>query len=256
VTCQDSLFERNQEVAVFAHAPGTHLDIERVVIKDTLTQERDRLFGRGLNVQQGATASMAYSLVDGNQSIGVFVHGEGSAVDLQEVLVADTKSREYDLTTGRGLSVQGGGQATVRDSVFYQNRDVNVSAHGQDTALTLQRVMITDSLMRDCATADPPTCEGQGAGGGLGAYDEAGVTVDAVNVAKAAQVGVQLAHLGTVTGSNLILRDNPIGVNIQDVPGDYDFFEAVTDLLMEDNAVNFDSTALMVPDAVDTLDIQ
>jgi len=255
VICDDSRFERNREVAVFAHAPGTRVDVQRCEIKDTLTQERDRLFGRGLNVQQGATASMAYSLVDGNQSIGVFVHGEGSAVDLQEVLVADTKSREYDLTTGRGLSVQGGAQAAVQDSVFHHNRDVNVSAHGQDTALTLKRVMIIDSRMRDCATSAPPTCEGQGAGSGLGAYDQAGVSVDSVNVAGSAQVGVQLARLGTVTGTNLILRDNPIAVNIQDVPGDYDFFDAVTDLLMEDNAVNFDSTNLLVPDPVDTLGI-
>jgi len=255
VKCENSLFERNREVAVFAHAPDTRLDLAWIVIKDTLTQERDRMFGRGLNIQQGATASLAYSLVDGNQSIGVFVHGEGSAVDLQEVLVANTKSREYDLTTGRGLSVQGGGRATVLDSVFSSNRDVNVSAHGRGTGLTLQRVMIKDSLMRDCATVDPPICEGQGAGSGLGAYDEASVTVDAVNVASAAQVGVQLARMGTVTGSNLILRGNPIGVNVQDVPGDYDFFEAVAGLLMEENGVNFDSTALLVPEPVETLGI-
>jgi hypothetical protein len=255
VKCENSLFERNREVAIFAHAPGTRLDLERVVVKETLAQERDRIFGRALNIQQGATGGLSHSLLDGNQSIGVFVHGEGSAVDLEGVLVANTKSREYDLINGRGLSVQGGGQAVVRNSVFHSNRDVGVSAHGQGTVLILERVMINESLMRDCATADPPTCAGQGAGTGLGVYDEAGATVGSVNVAASVQAGVQLARMGTVTGSGLILRGNPIGVNIQDVPGDYDFFESVTDLLMEENDVNFDTTALPVPDPVETLGI-
>ena len=256
MTCTDGLFERNREVGVFAHGPGTRLEFERVAVTDTLAQEAGRLYGRGLNVQQGATARMAYSVIDGNQNAGVFVYGDNSAVELEEVLVSNTRSRELDLMTGRGLSVQAGGQAVVRASVFYQNRDVSVSAYGQGAELTLERVMIKDSLQRECALVDPPTCAGQGAGTGLGSYAAASVFIDAVNVANSAQAGVQLAVQGTLTGSNLILRDNPIGVNVQDVPGDYDFFEAVTDLLMENNGINFDSTALSVPDPMDTLDIE
>jgi hypothetical protein len=255
VKVEDCLFERNQEVAVFAHAPGTRLDIQRSVIKDTLTQEGTRYYGRGLNIQQGATGYMAYSLLDNNQSVGVYVHGENSSVDLEEVLVANTKSREDDRIKGHGFSAAAGGQATLRSSVFLSNRDVNLYIHGQGTQVDLEGVMIKDSLQRDCALVDPITCAACQCGNGLGIYSDAAVTVNAVNIDTTAQAGVQLAHMGTMTGSNLILRNNPIAVNIQDVPEDYDFLEEVTDLLMEDNAVNFDSTALQIPDPADTLGI-
>jgi hypothetical protein len=66
--------------------------------------------------------------------------------------------------------------------------------------------------------------------------------------------GLQIAQLGTVSGQGLTLRNNPIGVNIQDVPPDYDFLEAVADLMMKDNAINFDSTHLLVPDLVGDLE--
>jgi hypothetical protein len=255
VKVDNSLFERNQEVAVFAHAPGTRLEIERSVIKDTLTQEGTRKYGRGLNIQQGATGYLAYSLLDNNQSVGVFVHGEGSTVNVEEVLVANTISREDDRKKGHGFSAEGGGRAVLRSSVFLSNRDVNLYIHGQDTQVTIERVMIKDSLERDCATTPPITCTLCQCGVGLGIYHDATVTLDTVNVDTSVAAGVQLAYMGTLTGSNLILRNHPIAVNVQDVPADYDFFEEVTDLLMEDNAVNFDSTSLIIPDPVDTLGI-
>jgi hypothetical protein len=37
-------------------------------------------------------------------------------------------------------------------------------------------------------------------------------------------------------------------VNIQDPPSGYDFLEQVSDLVMEGNAINFDTTFLTVPD--------
>ena len=256
VKCENSRFERNREVAVFAHGPGTRLDLERVVVKDTLSSELASIFGRGLNIQQGATGRMAYSLLDNNQSVGVYVHGTGSAVDLEEVVVANTRSREADRIHGHGFSVSAGGSAVIRSSVFYNNRDVNLYIHGQGTQVNMERVMIKDSLQRDCALVEPITCAGCQCGNGLGIYSDAAVIFDSVSVDTTAQAGVQLARMGTLNGNNLILRDNPIAVNIQDVPADYDFFEAVTNLLMEDNAVNFDSTALQVPDPADTLGIE
>ena len=255
VICQDSLFERNQEVAVFAHAPGTRLDIQRSVIKDTLTQEGTRWYGRGVNIQQGANGYVAYTLLDNNQSVGVYVHGENSSVNLEEVVVAGTKSREDDRTRGHGFSAAAGGQAVLRSSVFVSNRDVNLYIHGQGTRVDMERVLVKDSLQRDCALTPPVTCAECQCGNGLGVYSDAEVTVSAVNINTSAQAGVQLAHMGTVTGNGLILRNNPIAVNIQDVPADYDFLEQVTNLLMEDNAVNFDSTALQIPDPADTLGI-
>ena len=255
VKCSDALFERNREVGVIAHGSGCRMELERVTVRGTQSQELRGEYGYGLAVQTGAQAAVRYSVLDNNLGAGIVVVQEGSTVELEDVLVANTRSRELDLIWGRGLAAQMGGQAVVRSSVFWNNHDTNVSAHDPGTDILLERVAILDSLQRECAVVEPHTCEGQGAGTGLGAYQSAAVTVDAVRVDASSLAGVQLTGLGTIHGSNLVLRDNPIGVNIQDAPADYDFFEEVTDLVMEDNEVNFDTTELYVPDPLDAVGI-
>jgi hypothetical protein len=88
---------------------------------------------------------------------------------------------------------------------------------------------------------------------GLGAYDGASILVEDTETVRSAVAGVQLAGMGVLEGEGLSIRENPIGVNIQDTPVGYDFFDRVDDLWMSDNGVNFDSRFLGVPQAMDVL---
>jgi hypothetical protein len=72
-----------------------------------------------------------------------------------------------------------------------------------------------------------------------------------VEIETSQLAGLQLAVQGTAAGLGLALRGNPIGVNVQNTPEGYDFFESVKGLLMEENQTNFDTTELPIPDLLD-----
>ena len=90
-----------------------------------------------------------------------------------------------------------------------------------------------------------------GGGAGLGAYKGAEISFAGVELCESSLVGLQLAVQGTAAGMGLALRGNPIGVNIQNTPDGYDFFDSVKGILMEDNQTNFDTTELPIPDLLD-----
>jgi hypothetical protein len=74
-----------------------------------------------------------------------------------------------------------------------------------------------------------------------------------VETVRSALAGVQLARVGAMEGQGLSIRENPIGVNLQDTPVGYDFFDRVDDLWMSENGINFDSRFMGVPQAMDVL---
>jgi hypothetical protein len=75
--------------------------------------------------------------------------------------------------------------------------------------------------------------------------------LNGVEIESSSLAGMQLAVQGTASGRGVSLRDNPIGVNVQETPAGYDFFDAVTGLLMENNQTNFDTTNLPIPDLLE-----
>ena len=92
--------------------------------------------------------------------------------------------------------------------------------------------------------------------GGMGLVAVLGATVSitGVEVADSTMAGLQLVRLGSLAGQSLAILNNPIGVNIQDVPDGYEFFDAVTGLFMEGNQVNYDYSELPVPDPVEEIE--
>jgi hypothetical protein len=95
---------------------------------------------------------------------------------------------------------------------------------------------------------------GSSHGTGLAAFLDGSLSVVNVLVDESEVAGVQMAEGGTFAADALTVRKNPIGVNIQDVPEEYLFFEQVTGLRMEDNVINFDSVELPVPNPLSVLD--
>jgi hypothetical protein len=137
----------------------------------------------------------------------------------------------------------------VTDARFEQNRDLGVGIFSPGSHASLTRVVISDTLERECADGSGPyPCEGFGHGTGLGVFQEATVALEGVEIETSHLAGMQLALEGTASGLGVSLKHNPIGVNIQDTPLGYDFFEAVTGMVMENNQTNFDTTNLPIPD--------
>jgi hypothetical protein len=315
LTLKRGLLDNNREMGILVASPGTSVDVEDLTVKNTQSQledlrtsERDLYFGRGMEVNTGARVTLQRGWFEANREAGILTAGDGTYTEMQDVVVKETRSREADLGFGsavvaitgswlkldRGrlernravavsvanasrlefrdvviretlgqradllggvaLEAGDGSQVVLENGWLSQNRELGVGAFGVGTSITLRRVSVQDTLERACV--DLPgegNCSGYGAGVGLGAYDGASITVEDVETTRSALVGVQLARLGSLGGEGLSIRENPIGVNLQDTPVGYDFFDRVDDLWMSENEVNFDSRFLGVPQAMDVL---
>ncbi len=115
-TVTASLIERNHEIGVFV--AGSEVSLEALVVRDTLPQQSDQHFGRGINIQNAPgisvppVATVTASLVERSYDIGLVV----AACDatLQDVAIRKTIAREFDGHFGDGLMfVSEGGPATA-----------------------------------------------------------------------------------------------------------------------------------------------
>jgi hypothetical protein len=315
LTLKRALLDSNREMGILIASPETTADIEDLTVKNTqsqtkdlITSERDLFFGRGLEVNSGARVTLRRGRFEANREAGLLTAGDGTYVEMQDVVVQETRSREADLGFGfavvaitgswlkldRGrleknravavsvahasrlefrdvviretlgqeadllggvaLEAGDGSQVVVENSWLSRNRELGVGAFGEGTSITLRRVSVQDTQQRACVDlVGPGNCSDYGAGVGLGAYDGASISVEDTGTVRSALAGVQLARVGALEGQGLSIRENPIGVNIQDTPAGYDFFDRVDDLWMSDNGVNFDSRFLGVPQAMDVL---
>ncbi len=90
-------------------------------------------------------------------------------------------------------------------------------------------------------------------GRNLGILYESMVEVHDLTVERAELASIHI-HESYLSGSNLHICDNPIGVYaIQQPETAYDFFECVHNLEMQNNAVNFNSVPLSIADPEDLL---
>jgi len=245
-------FEGNRYVGIYCGLAGSELTIEDVTVIDTLCQESDGDKGFGMGVADGGRIVLQRGRFEGNHSTGIAAGYAGTSISLTDVIVRGTRSRQSDLWLGRGMEVNMGAEATVQNGLFETNRDVGIAAFNPDTRLTLNQVTIRDTLERECASgAGPFPCEGFGHGSGLGVFYGAQVLLEGAEIESSQLAGLQLAAQGAATGLGLAVSANRVGVNIQDVPDDYDFFEEVRALIMEDNQINFDTTQLPIPDPLE-----
>lgn len=106
------LIQANHTRGILVSGPGAALFGERLVIRDTLPRASDLGGGYGLWVEDGASATLATSRVQGNRLAGIGVAGKGSniAVNGVEVLAtlpsAKTGQGGYGLLAAEDASAQ------------------------------------------------------------------------------------------------------------------------------------------------------
>ncbi len=144
-----ALVERNRAVAVLVLGADSRVTLDDVVVRDTLSQESDRTSGRGLQMSNGASVRVARALFERNRNAAIIAAGIGTSLRLEDVVVRDTLAQESDGALGRGLEVQGGASADVARALFERNREVAVLALGADSSVTLDDVVVRDTLSRE-----------------------------------------------------------------------------------------------------------
>lgn len=93
--------------SVFVQGAGTTLEANDILILDTRARD-DGQFGRGLVVQDGASAVVRRAVIAQNLETGILVSGRAAAASLrlEDVEVRDTAPQQSDGEGGRGLSAQ------------------------------------------------------------------------------------------------------------------------------------------------------
>ena len=124
------LLARNRESGALISEEATTLEAEDLMVVDTEPQRSDDLFGRGLDVQAGATVTVTRALFDGNHDIGVHMLDDGTMLTMTDVVVRQTLPRESDGSSGRGLEAVGEGHLDVQRATFEGNREVGVLVVG------------------------------------------------------------------------------------------------------------------------------
>lgn len=90
--------------------------------------------GCGLDVSNGAVATLRRVSVEDAHGIGVFLYREGFA-DIEDLVVLDTSPDSLG-ELGRGISVQASGRASMRRVYLAGNSDTSVSLFGSELHLT------------------------------------------------------------------------------------------------------------------------
>jgi hypothetical protein len=174
--------------------------------------------------------------------IGVAAQGLGTIVRVEDLVVRETRSG-LDDHFGRAVAAHDGARLEIERALLERNHEICAGAfEGAELAMT--ETVIRDTLARPCAGGG---CEGFGAGIGAGGYLGGHVSLRRFVIERSALAGLQIARDGAVDATGGVIRDNPIGANVQ-IPG-YDLTRVGRDVRYVDNGQNLDATELGVPEA-------
>ncbi len=194
VTLAHAVFRGNHDTGISALDNGTRVELEDVVVRDTLGRESDGWFGRGIVAQGGASISGTEVVVLNARDTGIGVLND-AVVALDQVVVRDTQSDAMGLT-GRGIAASG---ATFRGSrlLIDDNRDTGIMALSP-TMIDVSHVLVREVRGRELDGSF-----------GLGMVATAGATIegDHVRIERAREVGITVDGGSTAHVADLVIAD-------------------------------------------------
>lgn len=233
----------NRDTGVFLGRNGT-ARLESVAIRDTAS-DADGLFGRGVIVQEAASAELLDCELSGNHEIAVYANG-GSSVRMERVTVRGTRPRPADGRGGRGLDVETDSTAEVVDSRFVDNHEIGVMAIGSGADVAMRGVEVLGVRESECTGE----CPGGAGGNGVGSYYGGQLAMNDFVVRDADLCGVHVAG-AEMDLENGEVASSSIGACVQ-VEG-YDVERLTGGVTFEDNEVTLDAVELPVPEPGDTV---
>jgi len=162
--------------------------VDDFAILNTLPQESDGAFGMGICAQQRARIDLNRGLVANNRDHGVLASGQGTQVNLTDIVISDTKSSQKDLLFGRGLAVLGGAQASGARLSLLRNREVAVLSSGQGSVLDVQDLAVANTRHEEASG---------GYGLGLGTQEGGRIQIRRALLEHNRAVGILASGLGT-----------------------------------------------------------
>lgn len=275
------LSENNRTVGIYA---GTTLDDETtfiasdIVVKNTIAQEKDQKYGRGMTFQDNITSTLSNIIVDNNKEGGVFIATSNvfdkAEVVAENIIIRNTKAQESDKNYGNGIAIQNNVEADFKNVLIDKNTEMGVYILMSATVkpvVTFSDTVIQNTATRECLN----TAEGckwapeAPFGHGLGIYWGAEATLSNV-VVEGNQNGIQIRSSKVFAGEAcslssgenieekvcLHILNNETAINAFDLPEDYDINSAFAEgkTWYNKNTTNFSGDEQPIPEPSDPMD--
>jgi hypothetical protein len=231
--------EEARDMGVAVNGEGTSAVLEDLFLSGMRGRVSDGLYGRGINVQQGARLEVRRVALVDVRNVGVFVDAatlSGEDLDVREVAPAEGTRR------GRGLNLQLGAEVTLSRTRVEDAYDLGVFAAATGTTAGFTDLTLSRVTAPPCPSGED--CGVDIGGLGVGVYQNAAVTVDRIDLSGATLCGLHIAEAGELDVMDGRITGNRIGACIQ-VDG-YDL-SRIESPAYEDNVTNLESTSLPVP---------
>jgi hypothetical protein len=147
-----TVFERSAELGLLATDAGTVLLVEDAAVFETIGPQ-----GHGLGVGGGARAELSRTSIEGAGEFGVYARESGTRAVLTDVVIRDT--RPGGGAQGSGLIVGMGASAVVLRALIERNVFSGVWAQDPVTSITMEDVVVRDSLRFLPEPPEPPTAD-------------------------------------------------------------------------------------------------
>lgn len=190
---------RSLTFGVGASGAGTTASFSNVYVSETGEEPTSGRFGRGLQVQEGASVVAKGITLEANREAGASVAQAGSRLDLSEASIVGTRPAKEN-GAGRGIGIQNGAVAMVRDTVIDGAVQVGVFLGG-DTEGHLDHVRVSRTA---------PDGAGE-FGDGIVSYAHARVRVVGAHLLDNRRAGLSFGGAG-VTVDRSRIEGNAIGI--------------------------------------------
>lgn len=126
---------------------GASVALEGSIVRGTLPDE-DGERGFGLSTDSGGAVSATGSALVENTTAGAGALDPGSKVTLTSSVILATKSDAMK-RGGRGLTIEGGAEATIEKSAIVDNRDIGIAVKGAGGSLSVDQSVVRGTLPQD-----------------------------------------------------------------------------------------------------------
>jgi len=188
-----ALLQGNHESAAYAVGSGAELTLQDTAIRDTEARSIDLELGRGVSVEEFASAELTRVVIEGSRDTGLAALATAT-LSLADVVVRDTLSQPRDSVGGTGIRAEDGSTVEIVRSLLERNREAGVQASGAGAV-----VHLTDVVVRDVDVRESDGIFGDG----LALFGGAAAVVTRGVFARNHDVGV----LATGTGTTLQISD-------------------------------------------------
>ncbi len=213
-TLDRTLVADNRTVGLSALAkPPTQVQLvtRDLIVSDTSSQQSDKNFGLGMDLQENVTADMTRTALIRNRSMGLSVHTINNTrqaiLQMTDAFVYGTLPQESDLTGGRGIQLENHVSALFRRVVITNNADIGIfvdtPAAGSEATVTIEDGVISDTVAQ--------ASDGMG-GRGLNIQNETTADLARVVMERNRDVGLFIVTVNegthaSLTAADLIVRD-------------------------------------------------